>query len=95
MARNEFRYFHYDGSQFYDFALPGKSTYPSLSGNLGGVNTLAFDQNGTLWLGSTDQSDACNGLYKLENGIFTKFDSTNSVLAKLVGRIRFASTGTM
>ncbi len=74
-------YFHYDGSQFYDFALPGKSTYSSLSGNLGGVNTLAFDQNGTLWLGSTDQSDACNGLYKLENGIFTKFDSTNSVLA--------------
>ncbi|MFN8144795.1 MAG: T9SS type A sorting domain-containing protein [Bacteroidia bacterium] len=74
-------YFYYDGSQFYDFALPGKSTYSSLSGNLGGVNTLAFEQNGTLWLGSTDQADACNGLYKLENGTFTKFDSTNSVLA--------------
>ena len=74
-------YLHYDGTQFVDFALPGKSTFYSGLGNWGEVDAIDFDQNGVIWLGSATQSSACNGLYKFENGQFTKYDSTNSPLS--------------
>lgn len=74
-------YFHFDGNQFLDFALPGKSAFYDSLGNYGGVESIAFERNGTMWLGSTDQSRNCNGLYKYENGNFTKFDSINSPLS--------------